>query len=62
MSNWIINIENMILINIGRMQVNKIKYNKEENAIYCYWEDGKWNGWELCIDKIRDLYLKEING
>ena len=59
MSNWVVNIEHMLLVNVGRMRVNKIKYVEEKDMVYHYWNDGKYDGWCECIPEIIAEYKKQ---
>lgn len=61
MSNWIINIEHMLLVNVAVMRVSKIKYVPEENMVYYHWKSGSYDGWDTCVPEIIEEYLKQIN-
>lgn len=61
MSNWIIDIDNMILRHKNDKLTRKIKYDPHKNMVYYYWQDGKWDGWDTCVPEIIDEYLKQAN-
>lgn len=57
-SNWIVDVERMLLVNIGKRTISDIKY--ENRKVYAYWQSGAYDGWEECVEEIKQEYLEQV--
>lgn len=58
-SNWIVNIEHMIMVNIAKMRVHDIAYVEEVDVLFYHWKNGKHEGWDECVLEVKDEYLRQ---
>lgn len=59
MSNWIIDIEYMIVRHISESSNNNMKIKYENGDVYYCWYLEATECWSKCVPEIRDEYLKQ---